>query len=99
MERVEEPQHPVKAPSSSSAPRAQAEPRSQPAHTAALGRGLKGKRGCERVKKSQFLISFLEEGNINDSYVPAVPHCGKCLPVFKLFFLFPQPMGCFPVLS
>lgn len=40
--------------------------------------------------KNLWLSSFLEQGNINDSYVPAVPHCGKRLSAFKLF-LFPQP--------
>lgn len=43
--------------------------------------------------KNLWLSSFLEQRNINDSYVPAVPHCGKRLSAFKLF-LFPQPRGC-----
>lgn len=48
----------MKAPSSSSAPRAQAEPRSQPAHTAALGRGIgreEGVRACEEKPVSDLI--------------------------------------------
>lgn len=31
---------------------------------------------------------ILEQGSINDSHVPAVPHCGKSLSGLRLFLLF-----------